>query len=62
MILASSRIRTGQEQQIAAYLSSNPNFLEKYVLKNVDLETLERWTIRRARNLQNQNQNNGGNH
>jgi hypothetical protein len=25
---------------------SNPEFLENYVMSNVDLETLERWTIR----------------
>ena len=59
--LGQTRTRAGHEQQIAAYLSSNPNFLEKYVLRNVDLDTLERWTIRRARNLQNQNAPNGGN-
>ena len=58
--LGQSRTRAGHEQQIAAYLASNPNFLEKYVLRNIDLDTLERWTIRRARNLQNQNAPNGG--
>jgi hypothetical protein len=40
--------RAGQ-QQVASYLSSNPEFLENYVLSNVDLETLERWTIRKAK-------------
>ena len=40
--------RAGQ-QQVTAYLASNPEFLESYVLNNVDLDTLERWTIRKAR-------------
>ena len=43
--------RAGQ-QQMTSYLESNPEFLENYVLANVDLETLERWIIRKARNLQ----------
>ena len=43
--------RAGQEQ-VTAYLSSNPTFLENYVLENVDLETLERWVIRKAKTTQ----------
>ena len=48
--------RAGQEQ-ISSYLASNPDFLEKYVIANVDLETVERWVIRKARNAQ---KGNGG--
>ena len=43
--------KAGQEQ-IAAYLDSNPEFLENYVISNVDLETVERWVIRKARSAQ----------
>ena len=43
--------RAGQ-QQITSYLASNPEFLENYVLTNVDVETLERWIIRKARSMQ----------
>ena len=43
--------RAGQEQ-VSAYLTSNPNFLESYVLDHVDLETLERWVIRKAKSTQ----------
>ena len=43
-----SATKAGQ-QQISAYLGSNPEFLEQYVLNHVDLETLERWTIRKAK-------------
>ena len=43
--------RAGQEQ-VSAYLTSNPGFLESYVLDNVDLETLERWVIRKAKTTQ----------
>lgn len=43
--------RAGQ-QQVTSYLESNPEFLENYVLNHVDLETLERWTIRKARHIQ----------
>ena len=50
--------RAGQ-QQVAAYLNSNPGFLEQYVLNNVDLETLERWMIRRAKTGQQKNENGG---
>ena len=48
--------KAGQEQ-ITAYLDSNPEFLENYVISNVDLETVERWVIRKARNAQ---RGNGG--
>ena len=48
--------KAGQEQ-IAAYLDSNPEFLENYVIANVDLETVERWVIRKARSAQ---RGNGG--
>ena len=47
--------RPGHEKQIASFLTSNPDFLERYVLRNVDLETLERWTIRRASQQKNRN-------
>lgn len=40
-------VKAGQEQ-ITQYLDSNPDFLENYVCANVDLETIERWVIRKA--------------
>ena len=43
------------QQQVASYLASNPEFLENYVVQNVDLETLERWVIRKARSVQKEN-------
>ena len=43
--------KAGQEQ-IAAYLESNPEFLENYVISNVDFQTVERWVIRKARDVQ----------
>ena len=53
---------SGNDRQVASYLAANPDFLERYVLRNVDVETLERWTIRRARLLQNHKASNGGNY
>ncbi len=46
------------QQQITQYLDSNPDFLEAYVGSNVDLETLEKWIIRKGRTYQKEN---GGN-
>ena len=43
--------KAGQEQ-ITAYLESNPEFLENYVISNVDFQTVERWVIRKARDAQ----------
>ena len=43
--------KAGQEQ-ITAYLESNPEFLENYVISNVDFQTVERWVIRKARDVQ----------
>ena len=45
------------QQQVASYLGSNPDFLENYVINNVDLETVERWVIRKARSTQNGGKN-----
>ena len=53
-------MRPGNEKQIASFLTSNPDFLERYVLRNVDLETLERWTIRRASQQKNRNPGKSG--
>ena len=57
---ASGLNKIGLDRQVASYLAANPEFLEKYVLKNVELETLEKWTIRRARLSENQKPGNGG--
>ena len=51
MATTTTATRAGQEQ-VTAYLSSNPTFLENYVLDKVDLETLERWVIRKAKTTQ----------
>ena len=37
------------ESEVASYLDDNPEFLEEYVLKNVPQDTIEKWTIRKAR-------------
>ena len=42
-----------KQQQVSAYLASHPEFLESYVMNNVDMETMERWTIRKARQFNN---------
>ena len=47
-----------KQQQVSAYLASHPDFLENYVMNNVDMETMERWTIRKARQFN--NKGNGG--
>ena len=41
------------DHEVAAYLDSNPDFLENYVLSNVSQDTLEKWTIRKARRYSN---------
>ena len=50
-----------KSHQITTFLDSNPEFLENYVMANVDLETLERWTIRRARRINQMEHLGGGN-
>jgi hypothetical protein len=47
----SESVNSKKSHQITTFLDSNPEFLENYVMSNVDLETLERWTIRRARRI-----------
>ena len=56
----STKGESALDRQVAGYLAQNPDFLEKYVLNHVDLETLERWTIRRARRLRTQQAGQGG--
>ena len=56
----STKSESSLDRQVAGYLAANPDFLEKYVLNHVDLETLERWTIRRARRLRTQQAGRGG--
>ena len=34
--------------KVSNYLKSNCSFLEQHVLEHVDVETLERWLIRRS--------------
>lgn len=35
--------------QVTQFLDQHPDFVEDYVLNNVDLVSLERWTVRKAR-------------
>lgn len=35
-------------EQVTAFLLSNPEFLERHIMKEVELEQLERWMIRRT--------------
>lgn len=35
-------------EQVTAYLLDNPDFLERHIMKEVELEQLERWMIRRT--------------
>ncbi|XP_050315784.1 probable 3',5'-cyclic phosphodiesterase pde-5 isoform X2 [Anthonomus grandis grandis] len=39
------------EDQVSEYLSTHPDYLEKFVLEEVDLEQLERWIIRKSQRL-----------
>ena len=48
----------GGSEQVTEYLSANPDFLESFVINNVDLETVERWVIRKARLQQKDNKGN----
>ena len=36
-------------QRVNDYLLANSSFLEDHILENVDIETIERWLIRRTR-------------
>lgn len=50
------------EEMVGQYLKAHPAFLEAWVMAEVDLETLERWIIRRTqrdKNKQLHNDNNG---
>ena len=40
-----SSLTESNEEQISEYLDSNPNFLEKYVVANIDVVTLEKWVM-----------------
>lgn len=35
-------------EQVTAYLLDNPDFLERHIMKEIELEQLERWMIRRT--------------
>lgn len=35
-------------EQVTAYLIENPDFLERHIMKEIELEQLERWMIRRT--------------
>lgn len=35
-------------EQVTAYLLQNPDFLERHIMKEIELEQLERWMIRRT--------------
>ena len=37
------------ESEVKGYLDANPDFLEDYVLRNIPQDTIEKWTIRKAR-------------
>lgn len=38
-------------EQVTEYLSTHPEFLERYVMEQVDVEQLERWIIRKSQRL-----------
>ncbi|XP_076318888.1 putative 3',5'-cyclic phosphodiesterase pde-5 isoform X2 [Tachypleus tridentatus] len=50
MMRSSSHDETGNQdlnsEKVAAFLHENPDFIEEYVINNVELELLERWVIR----------------
>lgn len=35
-------------EQVTVYLLDNPDFLERHIMKEIELEQLERWMIRRT--------------
>lgn len=39
------------EEQVSEYLSNHPDYLETFVLNEVDIEKLERWIIRKSQQL-----------
>ena len=43
------------------YLKSHPDFLETWLMDQVDLETLERWLIRRSQREKQKTQQDGAN-
>lgn len=38
-------------EQVSEYLSAHPEFLERYVMEQVEVEQLERWIIRKSQRL-----------
>lgn len=36
------------QEQVSSFLIENPDFLERHIMKEVELEQLERWMIRRT--------------
>lgn len=38
-------------EQVSEYLAAHPEFLEKYVMEQVEVEQLERWIIRKSQRL-----------
>ncbi|XP_066975379.1 probable 3',5'-cyclic phosphodiesterase pde-5 [Macrobrachium rosenbergii] len=49
------------EDAVSAYLKANPEFLESWLMEQVELETLERWMIRRTQRAKQKNGENGTN-
>ncbi|XP_066144330.1 probable 3',5'-cyclic phosphodiesterase pde-5 isoform X3 [Euwallacea fornicatus] len=43
--------RTISEEEVSSYLSTHPEFLERYLITEVDIEKLERWIIRKSQQL-----------
>lgn len=39
------------EEQVSEYLSNHPDYLETFVLNEVDIEKMERWIIRKSQQL-----------
>ncbi|XP_076053728.1 putative 3',5'-cyclic phosphodiesterase pde-5 isoform X1 [Oratosquilla oratoria] len=48
-------------EMVGQYLRAHPEFLEAWLMEQVELETLERWMIRRTQRAQHKNQENGSN-
>ncbi|XP_074038739.1 probable 3',5'-cyclic phosphodiesterase pde-5 isoform X2 [Leptinotarsa decemlineata] len=36
-------------EQVSCYLTNHPNFLEQYIMDNVEMEQIERWIIRKSK-------------
>ncbi|KAG5880335.1 hypothetical protein JTB14_019814 [Gonioctena quinquepunctata] len=47
------------EDQISSFLSEHPNFLEQFVMENIEIEQIERWIIRKSKKAPKSNENLG---